>query len=111
MKLKKKKLFQECNNTLKQFWALKTDGVWSERVKEAPNSFKNYRIQDRKIVNLTPMRLKLDTSRESYDGSKDAEKIFLDGLREESSWIATDLVSNEEELLIITLKEYKDVFA
>ena len=47
------------------------------------------------------------------DGLEDAKKIDLAEPREEPrlTWIATDLSQEEEELLISTLKKYKDVFA
>ena len=48
-----------------------------------------------------------------YDGPKDAKKIDLDEPGEEPmlTWIVIDLSQEEEELLISTLKKYKDVFA
>ena len=50
---------------------------------------------------------------ESYDGPKGSKKIDLAEPGEESkpAWIASDLSQEEEELLIKTLKEYRDVFA
>ena len=49
----------------------------------------------------------------SYDGLEDAKQIDLALPGEESKlvWIATDLTQEEEELLVMTLKEYRDVFA
>ena len=49
---------------------------------------------------------------ESYDGPEVAKQVDLAGPGEEPKpvWIATDLSQEEEELLVSTLKEYKDVF-
>ncbi|MCO5610653.1 hypothetical protein L7F22_064892 [Adiantum nelumboides] len=48
----------------------------------------------------------------SYDGPKKAKKIDLAEAREEpkSAYIAIDLAEEEEQLLIATLKQYRDVF-
>ena len=48
-----------------------------------------------------------------YDGPKNARKINLgeEGQDPRLAYIATDLLPKDEELLIKTLKEYKDVFA
>ncbi|MCO5576761.1 hypothetical protein L7F22_030580 [Adiantum nelumboides] len=55
----------------------------------------------------------LKEPRTSYDGPKKAKKIDLAEPREEPkpAYIATDLTEEEEQLLIATLKQYKDVFA
>ena len=49
----------------------------------------------------------------SYDGLEDAKKINLVEQREDPrpTWIATNLSQEEEELLISTLKKYKDEFS
>ena len=49
----------------------------------------------------------------SYDGPEDAKKIDLvePGEEPRPAYIATDLSPEEEELLVKTLKEYKDIFA
>ena len=49
----------------------------------------------------------------SFDGPEDAKKIDLSESGEElkPAYIATDLSPEEEELLIKTLKQYRDVFA
>lgn len=50
---------------------------------------------------------------ESYDGLENAKKIDLaeEGQEPRPAYIAIDLELAEDELLIRTLKEYKDVFA
>ena len=52
-------------------------------------------------------------TKKSYDGPKDAKKIYIADPGEESKpmYIATDLEPEEESELIKLLKEYKDVFA
>ena len=59
------------------------------------------------------MRVRPKNPGKSYDGPQDTKKIDLAELGEEPkpAWIATDLTPNEEELIISTLKEYRDVFA
>ena len=60
-----------------------------------------------------PQRTKPSQLGESYDGPEDAKQVDLAEPGEEPKpvYIATDLTPEEEELLIDTLKEYKDVFA
>ena len=50
---------------------------------------------------------------QSYDGPKNAKRIDLveEGEDSRPTYIAMDLLPKEEELLIKTLKEYKDMFA
>lgn len=59
------------------------------------------------------MRQKPEESRLSYDGPEDAKQVDITepGTEPRKVWIATDLTPDEEELLMSTLKEYKDVFA
>ena len=78
-----------------------------------PLNFKTYTIQDRRIVTQPPKRSKLNKPRESYDGPKDAKKIDLARPGEDPKpvYIAMDLLPEEEELLVKTLSEYRDVFA
>ena len=80
---------------------------------DVPSNFKSYTIQDRRIVLQQPKRVKPEIMGESYDGPEDAKKIDLANPGEEPRpvYIATDLTAEEEELLIATLKEYRDVFA
>ena len=50
---------------------------------------------------------------ESFDGLENAEKIDLakEGVEPKPAYIAADLELDEEEILVRTLKEYKDAFA
>ena len=77
----------------------------------APSHFKRYTIKERKIVLQQPKREK-QNPRESYDGPKNSKKIDLANEGEEAKpmWIADDLEPAEEQMLIDTLKEYRDVF-
>ncbi|MCO5565182.1 hypothetical protein L7F22_018855 [Adiantum nelumboides] len=79
---------------------------------DIPSHYKKYTMQDRKIIVQQPMR-ELKELRTSYDGSKKAKKIDLvePGEEPRPAYIATDLTKEEEKLLMVTLKEYKDVFA
>ena len=60
-----------------------------------------------------PIRQKPNIPGESYDGPEDAKQVNLanEGEEQKLVWIATDLTPDEEQLLVRTLKEYKDVFA
>ena len=77
------------------------------------NNFKQFTIQDRKIVWEKPKRQPTGQKGESYDGPEQAKQVDLAELGQDPKtvWIATDLESEEETKLISTLKEYKDVFA
>ena len=59
------------------------------------------------------MRQKPKTPRVSYNGLEYAKQVDLENLGEEPKLvcIATNLAHEEEELLIHTLKEYRDVIA
>ena len=59
------------------------------------------------------MRQKPDSPGVSYDGPEDSKQVNLADEGEEPRIvnIATDLSPDEEELLVKTLREYKDVFA
>lgn len=60
-----------------------------------------------------PMRQKPDKPGVSYDGPEDAKEVNIAELGAEprNVWIATNLSPDEEELLVATLKEYRDVFS
>ena len=72
-----------------------------------PNGPKKYTIEDWKAVMLNPKQQKLKTPGEAYDGLEDAKKVNVasKGKEPQMVWIAMDLMSNEEELLIQMLKE------
>ncbi|MCO5586696.1 hypothetical protein L7F22_040638 [Adiantum nelumboides] len=78
---------------------------------DVPFHYKKYTIQDRKIIVQQPMR-ELKEPGTSYDGPEKAKKIDLVEPEEEPkhAYIATDLTEEEEQLLIATLKQYRDVF-
>ena len=78
-----------------------------------PESLKKFTIQDRKIILQKPVRQKPDSPGISYDGPEDSKQVNLADEGEEPRMvnIATDLSPDEEELLVKTLREYKDVFA
>ena len=99
---------------MKQVWTteIESDDEPNEAM-SVPSHFKKYTIQDRKIVVQQPVRVSQKHG-ESYDGPKNARKINLAEEEEDPKpiYIATnDLDPAEEELLIKTLKEYRDVFA
>ena len=83
-----------------------------EEIQNLPSRFKKYNVQDRKIIVQQLMRTS-QKSRESYNGLENAKKIDLakNGEEPKLAYIAVDLEPEEEELLIATLKEYKDVFS
>ena len=76
-----------------------------------PSHYKNYTIEDRKILMQLPDRQ--NEKKKSYDGPEDAKKIDISKPEEESRpmYIAADLTSEEEHELTKLLKEYRDVFA
>ena len=78
-----------------------------------PSNFKKFTIQDCKIILQQPMREKPEEPGVSYDGPEDAKQVDIaqPGTEPRKVWIAMDLTLDEEELLISTLREYKDIFA
>lgn len=84
-----------------------------EDITNVPTNFKKFTIQDQKIMLQQPMRQKPDKPGVSYDGPEDAKEVNIaePGAEPRNVWIATDLSLDEEELLVATLKEYRDVFA
>ncbi|MCO5569916.1 hypothetical protein L7F22_023630 [Adiantum nelumboides] len=91
---------------------METDEDANSDKMDVPSHYKKYTIQDRKIIVQQPMR-ELKEPGTSYDGPKKAKKIDLaePGEEPKPAYIATDLTEEEEQLLIATLKQYKDVFA
>lgn len=113
-KVERKALVQEQKKVLKAAWSSTSDDSEGDKGSASfPSNFMKYTIQDRKIVLQQPIWEKPETPGVSYDGPEDAKKIDLAEPGEEPrpAWIATDLTPEEEELLISTLKEYRDVFA
>ena len=114
-KAERNSLKQERRQMLKQAWSSSSDESTDEEDGDisVPSNFKRFTIQDRHVVLQRPNRQKPKTPGVSYDGPEDAKKIDLAEPGEEPrlTWIATDLSQEEEELLISTLKKYKDVFA
>ena len=78
-----------------------------------PSNFKRYTIEDRTIKFQTPQRIKPQQQGESYDGPEEAKRVDLaiPGEEPRPVYIATDLLPEEEEQLLSTLQEYKDIFA
>ncbi len=96
---------------LQQVMTMSDDDEMTENM---PDGLKKYTIEDQKVTLQKPVRQKPETPRVSYDGPEDATKqVDLASPSEEPRmvWIATDLAPDEEELLMNTLKEYRDVFA
>ena len=85
----------------------------TEEQVDVPSAFKRYTIQDRTILLQKPKRQKPIENKESYEGPKDAKQVdlALEGEEPRKVWMATYLSSEEEALLISTLREYRDVFA
>ena len=113
-KLERKLKFKEYTQMLKESWSsLSGEDTEEELGVTGPNGLKKYTIEDRKIVLQKPMRQKPDTPGVSYDGPEDAKQINLanEGEEQKLVWIATNLAPDEEQLLIQTLKDHRDVFA
>ena len=113
-KVERKALLEERKRMLKTAWSSASDDSSEEEGNTVmPEGLKKYTIEDRKVILQKPVRQKPETPGVSYDGPEDAKQIDLAKPGEEPKqvWIATDLAQDEEELLINTLKEYRDVFA
>ena len=113
-KVEHKALYDECKRTLKATWSTASDDSnEGEGHIDMPKGLKKYTVEDRKVILQKPVRQKPKAPGVSYDGPEDAKQVDLAGLGEEPRqvWIATDLAHEEEELLVKTLREYKDVFA
>ncbi|MCO5596794.1 hypothetical protein L7F22_050864 [Adiantum nelumboides] len=113
-KTERKSEYNKLKKTLKDVWTTKmeTDEDANSDKMDVPSHYKKHTIQDRKIIVQQPMR-ELKEPGASYDGPEKAKKIDLAEPGEEPipAYIATDLTKEEEQLLIATLKQYKDVFA
>ncbi|MCO5581702.1 hypothetical protein L7F22_035591 [Adiantum nelumboides] len=113
-KTERKSEYNKLKKTLKDVWTteMETDEDANSDKMDVPSHYKKYTIQDRKIIVQQPMK-ELKEPGTSYDGPKKAKKIDLDEPVKEPkpAYIATDLTEEEEQLLIATLKQYRDVFA
>ena len=78
-----------------------------------PTHFKTYTIQDKKVLVEMPKREKPKKMVESYHCSKDAKRVDLAFPREEPHhvYITDNLEPQEEELLVTSLQNNRDVFA
>ena len=113
-KVEIKALLEERKQTFKAAWSSSTDDSEIEDgTVRVPSNLKKFTIQDRKIVLQQSIRVRPENPGESYDRPEDSKKIDLAEPGEEPklAWIATDLTLDEEDLLISTVKEYRDVFA
>ena len=117
-KIERKKAYKDCKRALTESLQSWDDSSSSLSLNEqdaisVPSNFKRYTIEDRKIKLQAPQRVKPQNIGESYDGLEDAKLVDLaeEGETLKPVYIATDLVAAEEELLIETLKQYKDIFA
>ena len=112
-KIERKAKFNKHKRQLKEIWTTKMESEESDKDSvNVPSHFKRYTVQNRKIVAQQPIRTSQKPG-ESYDGPENAKQIDLakEGEEPKPAYIATDLDPEEEELLIKTLKEYRDVFA
>ncbi|MCO5603086.1 hypothetical protein L7F22_057231 [Adiantum nelumboides] len=113
-KTERKSEYSKLKKTFKDVWTteMETDEDCNSDKMDVPSHYKKYTIQDRKIIVQQPMR-ELKEPGTSYDGPEKAKKIDLaePGEEPKPTYIATDLTEEEEQLLISTLKQYRDVFA
>ncbi|MCO5570330.1 hypothetical protein L7F22_024049 [Adiantum nelumboides] len=113
-KTERKSEYNKLKKTLKDVWTteMETDEEVNLDKMDVPSHYRKYTIQDRKIIVQQPMR-ELKEPGTSYDGLEKAKKIDLaePGEEPKPAYIATDLTEEKEQLLIATLKQYKDVFA
>ena len=113
--MERKRAFKDCKQMLNKSmksWS-DSDSSFSSEEGDAisvPSNFKRYTIEDQKIKLQKPQRIKPQQFGESYDGPEDAKLIDLANAGESPKpvYIATDLLPEEEELLIIKepSKEY-----
>ncbi|MCO5593602.1 hypothetical protein L7F22_047617 [Adiantum nelumboides] len=112
-KIERKSEYNKLKKTLKDVWTteMQTDEDTNSDKMDVPSHYKKYTIQDRKIIVQQPMR-ELKEPGKLCDGSEKAKKIDLAEPRGElkPAYIATDLTEEVEQLLIATLKQYRDVF-
>ncbi|MCO5601209.1 hypothetical protein L7F22_055328 [Adiantum nelumboides] len=113
-KTERKSEYNKLKKTLKDVWTIEMEtyeDVNSNKM-DVPSHYKKYTIQDRKIIVQQPMK-ELKEPGTSYDGPEKDKKIDLaePGEEPKPAYIATHLREEEEQLLIATLKQYKDVFA
>ncbi|MCO5568906.1 hypothetical protein L7F22_022608 [Adiantum nelumboides] len=112
-KIKKKFEYNKLKQTLKYVWTTKWRRMMTKfNTMDVPSRYKKYTIQDKKIIEQQPMR-KLKEPKTLDNGPNKGKKIDLAKPGEEPKpiYITTDLTKEEEELLIATLKQCKDVFA
>ncbi|MCO5601140.1 hypothetical protein L7F22_055259 [Adiantum nelumboides] len=113
IKTGRKSKYNKLKKTLKDVWTteMETDEDANSDKMDVPSHYKKYTIQDRKIIVQQSMS-ELKEPGTSYDGPKKAMKIDLAEPGEEPKpvYIATDLTEEEEQFLIATLKQYRDVF-
>ena len=113
-KVERKALLEERKRMLKTAWSSASDDSNEEANTNMPDGLKKFTIEDRKIILQKPVRQKPETPGVSYDGPQDSKQVNLAEPGEEPRrmvCIATDLSPDEEELLVKTLREYKEVFA
>ena len=114
-KLECKNYYQECKRVMNKTWdsVSKTDSVGKEEGIMVPYNFKTYTMQDQWIPTQSLNWERPTNLKKSYDVPKEVKHIDLAQLGEEPKpvYIATNLQTQEEELLIKTLKQYRDVFA
>ena len=113
-KTKRKALREEQKQIIKAYSS--SDDSKEEVTKDQldlPSAFKKYTIQDRTILLEKPKRQKPLEVGESYEGPEGAKQVDLaqEGEEPKKVWIATNFTLDKEALLILTLKEYRDVFA
>ncbi|MCO5579251.1 hypothetical protein L7F22_033105 [Adiantum nelumboides] len=113
-KIERKFEYNKLKKTLKDVWTteMEMDDDTNLDKMDVPSHYKKYTIQDRNIIVQQLMR-ELKEPGTSYDGPKKAKKIDVaePGEEPKPAYIATDLIKEEEQLLIATLKQYRDVFA
>ncbi|MCO5577550.1 hypothetical protein L7F22_031381 [Adiantum nelumboides] len=111
-KTERKSEYNKLKKPLKDVWTteMETDEDANSDKMDVPSHYKKCNIQDRKIIVQQPMR-EMKEPRTSYDGLEKAKKIDLAELGEEpkTAYIAINLTEGEEQLLIATLKQYKDI--
>ena len=112
-KTERRAKYNELKRELKQVWSMEMESEGKNKdTMSVPSHFKRYTIHNRKVIVQQPRRT-LEEPGQSYDGPENAKKIdpAEEGEEPKPAYIANDLLPEEEELLIKTLKEYKDVFA
>lgn len=112
-KLERKPKFNEMKQTLKEVQTTKMESSSEqEDGLSVPSHFKKYTIKERKIV-VQQSDENSPNSWSMYQGPKNGKRLDLvnEGEEQRPLYIATDLDLEEEEILIKTFRENREMYS